>query len=115
MRAAGCVSGRCGAAAARLHGIWPTPPSPRTHPDGWAQQGISEAWELIEVELTQTRPAVVALKTRPPHTAAITYYAPAALQAALDAQLAGVCGSGRPPLPHVQPLVQAGTSYGGAQ
>jgi hypothetical protein len=92
---------------------------PAPIPDGWAQQGIREAWELIEVELTQkARPRVVAaLKTRPPHTAAVTYYVPAALHAALAAQLAGVVRElgGRPPVA-VQPLPQvAGTSYGGAQ
>jgi hypothetical protein len=81
---------------------------PAPVPAGW--QGISEAWELIEVELTQkARPrTVAALKTRPPHTAAVTYYVPAALHAALAAQLAGVVRElgGRPPvtvelLPHV--------------
>jgi len=92
---------------------------PAPVPDGWAQQGISEAWELIEVELTQkARPRVVAaLKTRPPHTAAVTYYVPAALQAALAAQLAGVARElgGRPPVT-VQPLPEvAGTSYGGGR
>jgi hypothetical protein len=86
-------------------------------PEGWVQQGISEAWELIEVELTQkARPRVVAaLKTRPPHTAAVTYYVPAALQPALAAQLTGVMRElgGRPPVT-VQPLPEvAGTSYGG--
>jgi hypothetical protein len=65
---------------------------PAPIPEGWAQQGISEAWELIEVELTQkARPRLVAvLKTRPPHTAAITYYVPDALHAPLSAQLASV-------------------------
>jgi hypothetical protein len=71
-------------------------------PPSWKQQGISEAWELIEVELTQkARPrTVAALKTRPPHTAAVTYYVPAALHAALAAQLAGVVRElgGRPPV-----------------
>jgi hypothetical protein len=85
-------------------------------PEGWVQQGISEAWELVEVELTQkARPrTVAALQTRPPHTATVTYYVPAALQAALAAQLAGVVRElgGRPPVT-VQPLPQvAGTSYG---
>jgi hypothetical protein len=63
---------------------------PAPVPTGW--QGISEAWELIEVELHQkARPRVVAaLKTRPPHTARITYYVPAALHGALSAQLASV-------------------------
>jgi hypothetical protein len=88
-------------------------------PEGWAQQGIREAWELIEVELTQkARPrTVAALKTRPPHTAAVTYYVPAALQAALAAQLAGVVRElgGRPPVT-IQPLpTVAGTSYGGGR
>jgi hypothetical protein len=61
-------------------------------PETWQQQGIEQAWELVEVELTQkARPRVVAaLKTRPPHTARITYYVPAALHTALAAQLAGV-------------------------
>ena len=71
-------------------------------PAAWEQQGIGEAWELIEVELTQkSRPRVVAaLKTRPPHTAAVTYYVPPALHAALAAQLASVVRElgGRPPV-----------------
>jgi hypothetical protein len=63
---------------------------PAPVPAGW--QGISEAWELIEVELHQkARPRLVAaLKTRPPHTARVTYYVPAALHAPLSAQLASV-------------------------
>jgi hypothetical protein len=63
---------------------------PAPVPADW--QGISEAWELIEVELTQkARPRLVAaLKTRPPHTARITYYVPAALHAPLSALLASV-------------------------
>ena len=63
---------------------------PAPVPPGW--EGISEAWELVEVELThKARPRLVAaLKTRPPHTAAITYYVPAALHAALSTQLARV-------------------------
>jgi hypothetical protein len=63
---------------------------PTAVPAGW--QGIDQAWELVEVELTQkARPRVVAtLKTRPPHTAAITYYVPAALHAPLSALLASV-------------------------
>jgi len=74
---------------------------PAPVPTDW--QGISEAWELVEVELTQkARPRLVAaaVKTRPPHTAAITYYAPAALQAPLSAQLASVVRElgGRPPV-----------------
>ena len=77
--------------------------------------GISEAWELVEVELTQkARPRVVAaLKTRPPHTARITYYVPAALQGALSAQLASVVRElgGRPPVA-VEPLPQmTGVTY----
>ena len=63
---------------------------PAPVPAGW--QGISEAWELVEVELHQkARPRLVAaLKTRPPHTAAIIYYVPAALHAPLSALLASV-------------------------
>ena len=92
---------------------------PAAVPAGWAEQGIDQAWELIEIELTQkARPRVVAaLKTRPPHTAAVTYYVPTALHAALAAQLAGVVRElgGRPPVT-VEPLPQvAGTSYGGGR
>jgi hypothetical protein len=92
---------------------------PATVPAGWEEQGISQAWELIEVELTQkARPRVLAaLQTRPPHTAQVTYYVPASLHGALQAQLASVVGElgGRPPVT-VQPLPQvAGVSYGGAR
>ena len=58
---------------------------------------------------------VAALKTRPPHTAAVTYYVPPALHAALAAQLASVVRElgGRPPVV-VEPVPRvAGTSYGG--
>jgi hypothetical protein len=63
---------------------------PAAVPAGW--QGIDQAWELVEVELTQkARPRVfAALRTRPPHTAAISYYVPAALHGALSALLASV-------------------------
>jgi hypothetical protein len=63
---------------------------PARVPAGW--QGIDQAWELVEVELTQkARPRLVAaLKTRAPHTARITYYVPEALHAPLSAQLASV-------------------------
>jgi len=74
---------------------------PASVPAGW--QGISEAWELVEVELHQkARPRVLAaLKTRAPHTAHITYYVPAALHAAMSALLASAVRElgGRP---HVQ-------------
>jgi hypothetical protein len=88
-------------------------------PAAWEQQGINQAWELVEVELTQKarQRVVAALKTRPPHTARVTYYVPASLHAALSAQLASVVRElgGRPPVT-VQPLPQvAGTSYGGAR
>ena len=56
---------------------------------------------------------VAALKTRPPHTAAITYYVPAALHAPLSAQLASVVRElgGRPPVA-VEPLPQVpGVTY----
>jgi hypothetical protein len=80
---------------------------PAPVPAGW--QGISEAWELVEVELHQkARPRLVAaLKTRAPHTAAITYYVPAALHAPLSAQLASVVRElgGRPQV-DVEPLPQ---------
>jgi hypothetical protein len=86
---------------------------PAAIPAGW--QGISEAWELVEVELHQkARPRVVAaLKTRPPHTARITYYVPADLHAALSAQLASVVRElgGRPPVT-VEPLPEvSGVTY----
>jgi hypothetical protein len=86
---------------------------PAPVPGGW--QGISEAWELVEVELHQkARPRLVAaLKTRPPHTARVTYYVPAALRAALSAQLASVVRElgGRPAVA-VEPLPQVpGASY----
>jgi hypothetical protein len=82
-------------------------------PAGW--QGISEAWELVEVELHQkARPRLVAaLKTRPPHTARITYYVPETLHAPLSAQLASVVHElgGRPHVA-VEPLPQVpGVSY----
>ena len=82
-------------------------------PAGW--QGISEAWELVEVELHQkVRPRLVAaLKTRPPHTARITYYVPAALYVPLSAQLASVVRElgGRPQVA-VEPLPEVpGVSY----
>ena len=80
---------------------------PAPVPTDW--QGISEAWELVEVELTQkARPRVVAaVKTRAPHTAQITYYVPAALHGALSALLASVVRElgGRPPVT-VEPLPQ---------
>jgi hypothetical protein len=86
---------------------------PAPVPAGW--QGISEAWELIEVELThKARPRVLAaVKTRPPHTAAITYYVPPALRAALSALLTSVVRElgGRPPVT-VEPLPQVpGVTY----
>jgi hypothetical protein len=63
---------------------------PAPVPASW--QGIDQVWELIEVELHQkARPRLVAaLKSRAPHTASISYYVPAALHAALSAQLASV-------------------------
>jgi hypothetical protein len=86
---------------------------PAPVPADW--QGIDQAWELIEVELHQkARPRVVAtLKTRPPHTARITYYVPASLHAPLSAQLASVVRElgGRPEVV-VEPLPQVpGVSY----
>jgi hypothetical protein len=86
---------------------------PRPVPAGW--QGIDQAWELVEVELTQkARPRVLAaVKTRPPHTASIAYYVPAALHGALSALLASVVRElgGRPSVA-VQPLpLVPGLSY----
>jgi hypothetical protein len=86
---------------------------PTVVPAAW--QGIDQAWELVEVELTQkARPRLVAaLKTRPPHTAAITYYVPAALHAPLSTQLASVVRElgGRPEVT-VTPLPQvSGVTY----
>jgi len=86
---------------------------PAPVPAGW--HGISEAWELVEVELTQkARPRVVAaVKTRPPHTASITYYVPVALHAPLSLLLASVVRElgGRPQVT-VEPLPQVpGVTY----
>jgi hypothetical protein len=82
-------------------------------PAGW--QGISEAWELVEVELHQkARPRLMAaLKTRPPHTARITYYVPTGLLSPLSDQLASVVRElgGRPEVA-VEPLPQVpGVTY----
>ena len=90
---------------------------PAVVPAGW--QGIDQAWELVEVELTQkARPRVVAaLKTRPPHTAAITYYVPACLHGALSAQLASVVRElgGRPEVTvELLPDLAGLTAQGGA-
>jgi hypothetical protein len=86
---------------------------PAPIPAGW--QGIDQAWELVEIELTQkARPRLVAiLKTRAPHTAHITYYVPAALQAVLSAQLArAVRELGGRPAVTVEPLpTVAGLGY----
>jgi hypothetical protein len=86
---------------------------PASVPTGW--QGISEAWELIEVELHQkARPRLVAaVKTRAPHTARISYYVPATLLSPLSAQLASVVRElgGRPEVT-VEPLPQVpGVTY----
>jgi hypothetical protein len=82
-------------------------------PAGW--QGIDQAWELVEVELHQkARPRLVAaLKTRPPHTARITYYVPEVLHSPLSVQLASVVRElgGRPQVA-VEPLPRVpGTTY----
>jgi hypothetical protein len=91
---------------------------PAPVPATW--QGSSEAWELIEVELHQkARPRLLAaLKTRPPHTARATYYAPAALHHALSVQLASVVRElgGRPEvcvelLPDLADLRQKGVPH----
>jgi hypothetical protein len=86
---------------------------PAPVPTDW--QGIDQAWELVEVELHQkARPRVVAaLKTRPPHTARLTYYVPDALLSPLSALLAGVVRElgGRPEVV-VEPLPQVpGVAY----
>jgi hypothetical protein len=86
---------------------------PAPVPAGW--QGIDHAWELVEVELTQkARPRVLAaVKTRPPHTAAITYYVPTSLHAPLSALLASVVRElGGRPLVTVELLPQVpGVTY----
>jgi hypothetical protein len=94
-------------------GALPAPVSP-----AWQAQGIDQAWELIEVELHQKpRPRVLAaLKTRPPHTARVTYYTPTALLDPLSALLASVVRElgGRPEV-RVQPLPEVpGVTAGGA-
>ena len=115
VRAAGCVSGRW---RRRGKASWHLADAalPAPVPTGWAQQGISEAWELIEVELTQkARPRVVAvLKTRPRTPPLSTYYVPAAPGRPGRTARRGGAGAGRPP-GHGQALWVAGTSYGGAQ
>ncbi len=91
---------------------------PALVPPGWQAQGISEAWELVEVELHQKpRPRVLAaLKTRPPHTARVTYYAPATLQQPLSNQLASVVRElgGRPEVRIESLPALASASEGGA-
>jgi hypothetical protein len=92
---------------------------PVSVPQAWRQQGISQAWELVEVELTQKarRRVLAALKTRPPHTAHITYYVPPELHAAVSAQLASVVGElgGRPPVAvELLPTLAALTAGGAA-
>ena len=96
---------------ARWHMVDGALPAPV--PAGW--QGIDRAWELVEVELHQkARPRLMAaLKTRPPHTARITYCVPASLHAPLSAQLASVVRNlgGRPEVA-VEPLPQVpGVTY----
>jgi hypothetical protein len=91
---------------------------PTQVPETWQQQGITQAWELVEVELTQkARPRVLAaLKTRPPHTLRVTYYVPPQLHPALSAQLAGVVRElgGRPPVAVELLPTLAGLTAGGA-
>jgi len=92
---------------------------PAPVPEGWQAQGISQAWELVEVELHQKpRPRVLAaLKTRPPHTATVTYYAPVLLLRPLGVLLASVVRElgGRPEV-RVQLLPElAGLPEGGAR
>jgi hypothetical protein len=87
-------------------------------PEAWQRQGITQAWELVEVELTQkARPRVLAaLKTRPPHTLRVTYYVPAELHRALSGLLASVVGElgGRPPVAVELLPTPAGLPAGGA-
>jgi hypothetical protein len=92
---------------------------PAPVPAAWQAQGIDQAWELVEVELHQkSRPRVLAaLKTRPPHTARMTYYVPATLLHPLSALLASVVRElgGRPevrvePLPEVPGATSGGVS-----
>jgi hypothetical protein len=86
---------------------------PAPVPAGW--RGIDQAWELVEVELTQkARPRVMAaVKTRAPHTASISYYVPVVLHAPLSALLASVVRElGGRPLVTVEPLPQVpGVTY----
>jgi hypothetical protein len=91
---------------------------PMAVPQAWQQQGISQAWELVEVELTQkARPRVLAaLKTRPPHTVRVTYYVPPQLHVALSGLLASVVRElgGRPPVAVELLPTLAGPAAGGA-
>jgi hypothetical protein len=61
-------------------------------PTLWRERGISEAFELIEVELHQKarRRVVAALKNLPPATRLVTYYTTAELHEVISAQLSSV-------------------------
>ena len=61
-------------------------------PAGWVAQGITDAFERIEVELTPKprRRLAAALRTQAPRTAAVTYYAPPAHLDRLAGEMAGL-------------------------
>ena len=91
---------------------------PAPVPAGWVAQGIADAFERIEVELTPKprRRLAAALRTQAPRTAAVTYYAPPAHLDRLASELAGLRRELRclfvldvRPLPLVP-----GATYGGA-
>jgi hypothetical protein len=65
---------------------------PAPVPPGWVAQGIEDAFERIEVELTPKprRRLAAALRTQAPRTAAVTYYAQAAHLDRLTSELAGL-------------------------
>jgi len=65
---------------------------PMAVPAGWLAQGIADAFERIEVELTlkPRRRLAAALRTQAPRTAAVTYYAPPGHLDRLTRELAGL-------------------------
>jgi len=91
---------------------------PAPVPAGWAAQGITDAFERVEVELTPKprRRLAAALRTQAPRTAALTYYAPPGHLDRLTRELAGLRRElGCPFALDVRPLPDVpGATHGGA-